>query len=162
VIAIRSEDDSNVREIDIFSFNLIQKSVYNDIYVHVSITTHINSNTTVKCAEIRRTECTLWRYRCSRYQWLYSHETSRVYVRCSRTQSMQADVRSPTNGADDEELDRRWSSGQTSSREYAPQKPDRPHTCAGVALRTTISEDCSLTLSILAEGGTGMGGVQLV
>ena len=43
-----------------------------------------------------------------------------------------------------------------SSREYAPQKPDRLHTHASVALRTTISEACSPTLSVLAEGGTGM------
>jgi hypothetical protein len=38
--------------------------------------------------------CTLWRDRCSRHQWLHSHKTSRVYVRYSRTQSIQADVRS--------------------------------------------------------------------
>jgi hypothetical protein len=43
-----------------------------------------------------------------------------------------------------------------SSREYAPQKPDCPHTCASVALRTAISEAYSLTLSLLTEGGTGM------
>jgi hypothetical protein len=45
---------------------------------------------------------------------------------------------------------------EASSREYTPQKPDRPHTHASVALWTTISEACSLTLSVLAEGGTGM------
>jgi hypothetical protein len=44
-----------------------------------------------------------------------------------------------------------------SSREYAPRKPDRPHTRASVALRTVISEACSPTLYVLAEGGTGMG-----
>jgi hypothetical protein len=49
-----------------------------------------------------------------------------------------------------------------SSREYAPQKPDRPHTRASVALRTTISEAYSPTLSMLADGGTGMGCVQRV
>jgi hypothetical protein len=49
-----------------------------------------------------------------------------------------------------------------SSREYAPQKPDRPHTRASVALRTAISEACSPTLSVLAEGGTGMGCTQRV
>jgi hypothetical protein len=49
-----------------------------------------------------------------------------------------------------------------SSREYAPQKPDRPHTRASVALRTVISETYSPTLSMLADGGTGMGCVQLV
>jgi hypothetical protein len=43
-----------------------------------------------------------------------------------------------------------------SSRKYAPQKPDRPHTRASLALRTVISEACSPTLSVLAEGGTGM------
>jgi hypothetical protein len=46
---------------------------------------------------------------------------------------------------------------EASSREYAPLKPDRPHTRASVALRTKISEDRSSTLSVLAEGGTGMG-----
>jgi hypothetical protein len=35
---------------------------------------------------------------------------------------------------------------KTSSREYAPQKPDRPHTRVSVALRTTISVTCSPTL----------------
>jgi hypothetical protein len=29
---------------------------------------------------------------------------------------------------------------RASSREYAPQKPDRPHTCASVTLWTAISE----------------------
>lgn len=96
--------------------------------------------------------------RCSRHQWLYSQETSRVYVRCSRTQSTQADVSSavprtaPTT--------KNWISvsraDETSSHEYAPQKPDRPHTRASVALRTTISEACSPTLYVLAEGGMGM------
>jgi hypothetical protein len=76
-----------------------------------------------------------------------------VYVRCGRTQSMQADVRNavprttPTT--------KNWISvgraDGASSREYAPQKPERSHTSASVALRTTI-----------AEGGMGMGGVQLV
>jgi hypothetical protein len=41
-----------------------------------------------------------------------------------------------------------------------PQKPDRPHTRASVSLRTAISEACSPTLSLLTEGGTGMGCVQ--
>jgi hypothetical protein len=45
---------------------------------------------------------------------------------------------------------------EASGREYAPQKPDRPHTRASVALRTTISEAYALTLSMLAEGGTRM------
>jgi hypothetical protein len=43
---------------------------------------------------------------------------------------------------------------EVSSREYAPQKPDRPHIRASVALRTVILEACSPTLSVLAEGGT--------
>jgi hypothetical protein len=87
-----------------------------------------------------------------------------VYVRYSRTQSMQADVRSevpqtaPTSK-------NRISVGRAkgaSSRNYAPQKPDRPHTRASVALRTAILESCSTTISVLAEGGTGMGYVQHV
>jgi hypothetical protein len=82
-----------------------------------------------------------------------------VYVRCSHTQSMQADVRSavprtvPT-------IKNRINVGRadgTSSREYAPQKPDRPHTHASVALRAAISKACSPTLSMFTEGGTGMG-----
>jgi hypothetical protein len=48
-----------------------------------------------------------------------------------------------------------WADG-ASNREYAPQKPDHPHTRASVALRTAISKACSPTLSVLAEGGTGM------
>jgi len=47
----------------------------------------------MKHAQIRRTECTQRRDRCSRHQWLHSHETSRVFVRCSRTKSVQEDVR---------------------------------------------------------------------
>jgi hypothetical protein len=45
---------------------------------------------------------------------------------------------------------------KSSSHEYAPQKRDRTHTRASVALRTTISEACSPTLSMLVEGGMGM------
>jgi hypothetical protein len=86
-----------------------------------------------------------------------------VYVRCSCTQLMQADVRSavprtvPTT--------KNWISvgraDGVSSREYTPQKHDRPHSRASVALRTIISEAFSLTLSVLV-GGTRMDGVQLV
>jgi hypothetical protein len=35
---------------------------------------------------------------------------------------------------------------EASSREYAPQKPYRPHTRASVSLRTVISEACSPTV----------------
>jgi hypothetical protein len=45
---------------------------------------------------------------------------------------------------------------EASSRECAPQKPDRPHTRASVALRTVISEAFSPTLSVLVEGGMAM------
>jgi hypothetical protein len=45
---------------------------------------------------------------------------------------------------------------KASSREYAPQKTDRPHIRASVALQTTISEVCSPTMSVLARGGTRM------
>jgi hypothetical protein len=45
---------------------------------------------------------------------------------------------------------------EVSSREYAPQKLDRPHTRESVALWMAISEACSPALSVLAEGGTGM------
>jgi hypothetical protein len=36
-----------------------------------------------------------------------------------------------------------------------PKKPDRTHTRASVPPRAAISEACSPTLSVLAEGGTG-------
>jgi hypothetical protein len=82
-----------------------------------------------------------------------------VYVRCSRTKSMQAGVRSavprttPTmkNGISVGRADK------ASSREYTPKKLDRPHTRASVPLRTAILEACSLTLSVFVEGGTRMG-----
>jgi hypothetical protein len=45
---------------------------------------------------------------------------------------------------------------EASSREYAPQKHDRPHTCASVALWMVISEACSPILFVLVEGGTRM------
>jgi hypothetical protein len=51
---------------------------------------------------------------------------------------------------------------EASSHEYAPQKPDRPHTRTSVSLWTSILEACSPTLSVLAEGGTGMGCTQRV
>jgi hypothetical protein len=54
------------------------------------------------------------------------------------------------------------SSCKASSHEYTPQKPDRPHTRASVSLRTTISEVCSPTLSVLVKGGTVMGCTQHV
>jgi hypothetical protein len=92
----------------------------------------------------------------------HSNETSRMYVRCSsRTQSMQVDVRSAVTRT--APTTKNWISvDRASSREYAPRKPDRPHTHASVTIRTMISEFCSLTLSVLAEGGTGMGCVQCV
>jgi hypothetical protein len=81
-----------------------------------------------------------------------------VYVRCSRTQSIQADVRSPDPRAAPatRNLISVGRADEASSREYAPQKPDRPHTRASVSLRMAISEACSPTLSVLAEGGTGI------
>jgi hypothetical protein len=45
---------------------------------------------------------------------------------------------------------------EASSREYAPEKPDHPHTRASVAMRNAISEVCSSTFSVLAEGGMRM------
>jgi hypothetical protein len=87
---------------------------------------------------------------------LHSHETSHVYVRCSHTQSMQADVHSavPRTVSATRNLISAGRVNEASSREYAPQKPDRSHTRVSVALRTTISEGCSPTLSVLAEGAT--------
>jgi hypothetical protein len=71
-------------------------------------------------------------------------------------QSMQADVRSTVPRM--VPMTKNWISvgraDEAISREYAPKKPDRPHTRTSVALRTAISEDCSPTLSVLAEGGT--------
>jgi hypothetical protein len=66
------------------------------------------------------------------------------------------------NGADDEELDQCWSHGQSEQSRVLSPKHDRPHTRASVALLTAISEACSPTHSVLAEGGAGMSGVQLV
>jgi hypothetical protein len=64
---------------------------------------------------------------------------------------------SSSNGADDEEPDQRWSSGRSEQSQVRSPKPDRPHTRASLALQTTILEVCSPTLSVLAEGGTGIG-----
>jgi hypothetical protein len=71
-----------------------------------------------------------------------------VYVRYNRTQSLQVDVRSavprtaPTT--------RNWiivgRIDEASNREYIPQKHDRPHTRASVALWMMISEACSPSL----------------
>jgi hypothetical protein len=51
---------------------------------------------------------------------------------------------------------------EASSREYAPQKPNRPHTRASVSLRTAILEAYSPTFFVLVEGGMGMGCMQRV
>jgi hypothetical protein len=77
---------------------------------------------------------------------------------------MQADVRSaaPRTAPATMNLISVGQADEASSREYTPQKPDHPHTRASVALRTSISEACSPTLSELIEGGTGMGCTQRV
>jgi hypothetical protein len=71
-----------------------------------------------------------------------------VYVRCSRTQSMQADVRNvvPQTAPTTRNLISAGRADEASSREYAPQKLDCPHTRASVALQTAILEACSPTL----------------
>jgi hypothetical protein len=65
-----------------------------------------------------------------------------VYVRYSRTQSTQADVRSavPRSAPATRNLISAGRADEASSHEYAPQKHDRSHTRANVALRTAISE----------------------
>jgi hypothetical protein len=77
---------------------------------------------------------------------------------------MQTDVRSavPRTASAMRNMISAGRADEASSREYAPQKPDSPHTRASVALQTTISESCSPTYSVFAEGGTGIDGVQLV
>jgi hypothetical protein len=111
-----------------------------------------------KYAQIQRTYCTLRRDRCSRHQCLHSHKTSRVYVQCSRTQLMQGRCTHavPRMTPTTRNLISAGRADKASSREYAPQKPDRPHTRASVALWTAISEAYSPTPSMLEEGGTGM------
>jgi hypothetical protein len=81
-----------------------------------------------------------------------------VYVRCSRTQSIWADVRSavPRMALAMRNLISVGRADEASSHEYTPKKPDRPHTRTSVSLRTTILEACSPTLSVLTKGGTGM------
>jgi hypothetical protein len=90
-----------------------------------------------------------------------------VFVRCSRTKSVQEDVRSAVprtvagkKNSSTRQLGKATNSkavdDHASSREDAPQKSDRPHTRASVSLRSVISEACSPTLSVLAEDGTGM------
>jgi hypothetical protein len=71
---------------------------------------------------------------------------------------MQADVRSavPRTAPVTRNLISVGRANEASSHEYAPQKYDRPHTRAIVALRTAISKTCYPTLSVLAEGGMGM------
>jgi hypothetical protein len=71
-----------------------------------------------------------------------------VCVRCSRTQSTQADVHSavPRMASATRNLINVGRADEAGSREYAPQKPNRPHTYASVSLKTVISEACSPTL----------------
>jgi hypothetical protein len=75
-----------------------------------------------------------------------------VYVRCSRTQSTQVDVRSavPRMASATRNLISAGRADEASSREYAPQKPDRPHTRASVSLRTAILEAYSPTETLCA------------
>ena len=83
-----------------------------------------------------------------------------VRSRCRKMYAVQSLERSPgrrtaarvnLEGDEQQAVD-----DHASSREDAPQKSDRPHTRASVSLRSVISEACSPTLSMLAEGGTGM------
>jgi hypothetical protein len=104
----------------------------------------------MKHAQIRRTECTQRRDRCSKHQWLHSHETSHVFVRCSRTKSVQEDVRCAVPrtvaGLGKTSNEAAGQTDHASSREDAPQKSDRPHTRGSVSLRSVISKACSPTL----------------
>jgi hypothetical protein len=61
---------------------------------------------------------------------------------------MQVDIRSavPQMAPATRNLIIAGQTNEASSREYAPQKPDRSHTRASVALWTTISEACPPTL----------------
>jgi hypothetical protein len=79
-------------------------------------------------------------------------------------QSMQANVRGavPRTASTTKNRTIVGRADGASSREYATQKPDRPHTRVSVALRTVISDAYSPTLSMLASSGTGMGCVQRV
>jgi hypothetical protein len=88
-----------------------------------------------------------------------------IQNRCRKMYTVQSLERSPEEEQqhaspeeDDEEQDvDEATPSQTdhaSSREYALQKSDRPHTRASVSLRTAIWDDCSLTLFVLAEDGT--------
>jgi hypothetical protein len=69
---------------------------------------------------------------------------------------MEADVRStiPRTAPTTRNLINAGRADEASSREYAPQNPDRPHTRASVAMRTVISEAGSPTHSMLTKGGT--------
>jgi hypothetical protein len=149
-----------------FSFNLIQKItvmyVTTCMCICVSLlTSAVNNN---KICTNTKNRLYPARDRCSRHQWLHSYKASRVYVRCSRTQLMQADVSSavPRTAPATRNLINAGRADKASSREYAPQKLDCLHTRASVSLWTAISEACSPTLSVLVEGGTGMGCMQRV
>jgi hypothetical protein len=75
-----------------------------------------------------------------------------VHSRCRKMYAAQSLERS----LKDEQQNRRSAASRTdeaSSREYPPEKPDRPHTRGSVPQRTAISEACSPTLFVLAEGG---------
>jgi hypothetical protein len=68
-----------------------------------------------------------------------------VYVRCSRTRSMQTGLRSAvprTTSITKNRIGVGRADG-ASNREYASEKTNRPHTRASVALPTAISEVCS-------------------
>jgi hypothetical protein len=116
----------------------------------MNISTSVSTNTKNRLYPVERP--------ISRHQWLHSHEIFRVYVRCSHTHSTQADVRSavPRTAPTTRNLISAGRADEASSREYAPQKPDRSHTHESASPRMAISEACSPTLSVLAEGGMGM------
>jgi hypothetical protein len=71
---------------------------------------------------------------------------------------MEVDVRSvaPRTASASRNLISVDRANEASSREYTPQKHDRPHTRASVALWMVILEACSPILFVLAEGGTRM------
>jgi hypothetical protein len=125
-----------VRKLGIISFNLIHKNsvIYDDIYVHMCITTRISSKQNwnmhkygkqkVPC---RGTDAQGISGSIHTWHLVFLFDVA-VQIQCRKVYTVQSlEWRRPRRTGC-----RRSSAGradEASSREYAPQKPDRPHPC---------------------------------
>jgi hypothetical protein len=103
---------------------------------------------------------TLQRDQCSKHRWLYSHETSRVYIQCSRLE-FDAGWCSQYNPANSHQEEDEWvpanksmsptSRCRSSSRAMLPKNLIGRLSRAGSLTTTMVSEACLLRVLCVQE-----------